>query len=122
MLPTIDHATNKSKALVENILNKIGGLSKPRKFFIQSILMMYLSMRGRYTFKGMQRYGAKCEKSYRLQFEQAFDFLSFNVALCKSQLSQHRIAAFDPSYLPKSGQHTLCKGKFWSVSKLVVWV
>jgi len=114
MRTATSHATNKSKSLVEKILNKIGGLSKPRKFFMKSIVVLYLSMRGRYTFKGLQRYGDKCEKSYRLQFEQAFDFLSFNVELCKSHLSGHCVLAFDPSYLPKSGKHTPGKGKFWS--------
>lgn len=114
MRTTTNHATSKSKALVEKILNKVGTLSKPRKYFMQSIIILYLSMRGKYTFKGMQRYGDKCEKSYRLQFEQAFDFLSFNVELCKSHLSQHCILAFDPSYLPKSGKHTPGMGKFWS--------
>jgi len=114
MLPTIDRTTNKSKALVLKVLNKMGGLSRPRKFFLQSILVLYLSMRGRYTFKGMQRYGDKSEKSYRLQFEQAFDFLSFNVELCKSHLSPHCIIAFDPSHIAKSGKHTPGKGKFWS--------
>ena len=71
-------------------------------------------MRGRYTFKGMERYGNKCEKTYRLHFEQGFDFLQFNLELAKSHLSQHRIIVFDPSYLPKSGKHTPGKGKFWS--------
>ena len=106
--------SNKSKALVEKIVNKIEGLSKPRKYFIKSIIILYLSMRGRYTFKGMERYGNKCEKTYRLHFEQGFDFLQFNLELAKSHLSQHRIIVFDPSYLPKSGKHTPGKGKFWS--------
>lgn len=108
------NASSKSKALVEKIVNKIEGLKKPRKYFMISIIILYLSMRGRYTFKGMERYGDKCEKTYRLQFEQEFDFLSFNVAMSKTHLSKHRILAFDPSYLPKSGKHTPGKGKFWS--------
>lgn len=108
------HASNKSKALVEKIVNKIEGLKKPRKYFMISIIILYLSMRGRYTFKGMERYGDKCEKSYRLHFEESFDFLGFNLELCKSQLSAHCVLAFDPSYLPKSGKQTPHRGKFWS--------
>lgn len=107
-------ASNKSKALVEKIVNKMEGLKKPRKYFMISVIILFLSMRGRYTFKGMQRYGKKNEKTFRLQFASKFDFLWFNLALCLDQLSQERILAFDPSYLPKSGKHTPGKGKYWS--------
>lgn len=109
-----NNTSNKSKALVGKIVNKIEGLSKPRKKFILSIMILYLSMRGRYTFKGMERYGDKCEKTYRLNFEKRFDFLKFNIELSKKYLSKDRILVFDPSYLPKSGKHTPGKGKFWS--------
>lgn len=78
------------------------------------MLILFLSMRGRRNFKGLERYGEKCEKSYRLQFEERFDFLGFNVELCKGELSNECILVFDPSYLPKSGKHTPNKGKFWS--------
>jgi len=108
------NTSHKSRALVEKIVNKIEGLKKPRKKFMISIIILFLSMPGRYTFKGMERYGDKCEKSYRLHFEQAFDFLRFNIELCQSKLSKHCILAFDPSYLPKSGKKTPHRGKFWS--------
>jgi len=71
-------------------------------------------MRGRRNFKGMERYGERCEKSYRLRFEERFDFLAFNVELCKSELSKDCVLVFDPSYLPKSGKYTPGYGKFWS--------
>lgn len=112
-LPTND-ASSKSRALAETILDKIGVTSKPgRKFFI-SILHLFLALRGRFTFKGMERYGSYSEKSYRLQFEKGFDFLQFNVELSKQHLSGHCILAFDPSYLPKSGKKTPHLDKFWS--------
>lgn len=109
-------ASQKSEALVGKIVNKIEGLKKPGKKFIISIIILFLSMRGRYTFKGMERYGSNCEKTYRLHFEQNFNFLQFNLELCKNELSNHRILAFDPSYLPKSGKHTPHQGNFWSGS------
>ena len=108
------NASSKSKALVEKIVNKMEGLSKPRKYFMVSIIILYLSIRGRYTFKGMERYGEKCEKTYRLHFEKKFDFLNFNKELVKKHISKNRIVVFDPSYLPKSGKHTPGRGKFWS--------
>ncbi len=111
-----NNTSNKSKALVEKIVNKIEGLKKPRKYFMISIIILYLSMRGRYTFSGMERYGTKNEKTYRLQFEQGFDFLDFNLKLVKSHLSDQCALIFDPCYIPKSGKHTPGKGVFWSGS------
>lgn len=107
-------ASSKSQALIAKITEKMDGLNKSRKAFISYIITLYLSMRGRYTFEGMSRYGEHCEKTHRLQFEKYFDFLSFNAALCKESLSDHRIIAFDPSYLPKSGKHTPHRDTFWS--------
>ena len=101
---------------MEKIVNKIEGLKKPRKKFMISIIILYLSMRGRYTFKGMERYGGKNEKTYRLQFEETFDFLDFNLQLVKSHLSNQCVLIFDPCYIPKSGKHTPGKGFFWSGS------
>ena len=111
---THKYASYKSRTLVETIIEKKAGLSKPRRAFFTAIIVLFLSMRGRYTFKGMERYGSRCEKTYRLQFEKDFDFLWFNRTLSERVLSEHVIIAFDPSYLPKSGKHTPHKGVFYS--------
>ena len=103
-----------SEALLSKIVNKMEGLSKPRKNFIKTMLILYLSLRGRYTFKGMERYGDRCEKTFRLHFEQRFDFLDFNLELSKGHLSGDRLIVFDPCYLPKSGKSTAGVGKFFS--------
>ncbi len=107
-------ASHKSKALCGKLLNKLGGLKQPRKNFILSTMILFLSMGGRRNFKGMERYGERCEKTYRLQFEKRFDFLVFNIELSKESLSDDCVLVFDPSYLPKSGKHTPGMGKFWS--------
>lgn len=108
------NASSESRALVDKILNKMEGLTKPCRHFMISIIVLYLSLRGRYTFTGLERYGEYCEKSYRLWFEKSFDFLSFNLELCDQHLSGHRVNVFDPSYLPKSGKHTPNTGTFYS--------
>lgn len=109
-----NHVSKQSEALVEKVLNKIEGIKKPRKYFMLSIFSLFLSLRGRYTFKGLERYSSRSEKSYRLHFEEEFDFLEFNATLCQSELSEELIIAFDPCYLPKSGKHTPHIGKYWS--------
>ena len=107
-------ASNKNKVFVEAILDTIPDLSKPRRKFMVFIFVLYLSLRGRYTFLGMQRYGQYCEKTLRLQFEKPFDFFKFNIKICQSQASKDCVLVFDPSFIPKSGKHTPNKGKFYS--------
>lgn len=109
-----NNASNKNKAFVEAMLAKFPGMSKPRRKFLISIFVLYLSMRGRYTFLGMARYGTYCEKSLRLHFEQSFDFFKFNIQTCQSVCSEDVVIVFDPSFIPKSGKHTANKGKFYS--------
>ncbi len=109
-----DRTSSKSKALAGKIVNKLDGVTKPsRKFFISTIIL-FLSMRGRYNFKGMQRYGDYNEMTYHNQFEKGFDFLSLNVELSKDQFKGPVILAFDPSYIPKSGKHTPHLGYYYS--------
>jgi len=110
-----NHRTSsKSEALAGKIVNKLDGVTKPsRKFFISTIIL-FLSMRGRYNFKGMQRYGDYNEMTYHNQFKKDFDFLSFNIELCKDQFEGSVILAFDPSYIPKSGKHTPHLGYYYS--------
>ena len=107
-------ASNKNRVFVEAILGTIPDLSKPRRKFMVFIFVLYLSLRGRYTFLGMQRYGKYCEKTLRLQFEEPFDFFKFNIKTCLSKASADCVIVFDPSFIPKSGEHTANKGKFYS--------
>lgn len=60
------------------------------------------------------RIGGYSEKSIRLHFEKPFDFVSFNVSVIKKSCGKELIAAFDPSYIPKSGKQTPGLGRWWS--------
>jgi len=102
------------KMLINMVLNKIDGLNKSRRRFIVDVLLLYLSLRGRHNFSQLSREGNRVEKSYRYQFEQAFDWLSFNVEWVKSNSCNERIIGFDPSYITKSGKHSPGIGHFYS--------
>ena len=78
------------------------------------IFMLYMCLRGRYNFMNMERYGSYSEKSYRNQFSEDFDFLNFNKEVVKEKCSRHLIHAFDPSFIPKSGNKTAHTGWFYS--------
>ena len=110
---TID-AFNKSEALVGTIIEKINGINKSQKKFIKHIFILFMGIRGRYNFLNISRYGEYSEQSYRNNFEKRFNFIGFNAELINQSCSAHRIIAFDPSYIPKSGKHTDHLGWFWS--------
>ena len=100
--------------LCEQCFLTLKPLSKWRKDFIKDVLWLFLSIYGRINFSQLGRYGDSCEQRYRQQFEESFEFLSFNAALVKQHCSERKVIAFDPSYIPKSGKETPGVGRFWS--------
>jgi DDE superfamily endonuclease len=105
-----------STGLIDAILSKMPGMNKWRKDFFRHAVHLFLCMRGRHNFENMERYGSYDECSYRLNFEKPFDFALFNRELIRLVCGTERIAAFDPSYLAKSGKHTPGVGWHWSGS------
>ena len=100
--------------LTSTILRKMSELNKwQRDFFIHHVVL-FLSLRGRYTYLNFERYGQKNEATYRNHHESGFDFKSFNCHLIEEHTSTHRLIAFDPSYISKSGKKTPGVGYFWS--------
>ena len=97
-------------------------LNKPRKDFIVSVLWHILSIKGKINFLQLERYSSHDEQTYRNQFEKKFDFFSFNKLLIDPIVSDERILALDPSYIPKVGKATYGRGKYWSgVAKAAKW-
>lgn len=103
-------------SLIDAILGKMPDMNKWRKDFIRHAVHLFLCMRGRHNFENMERYGSYDECSYRQNFEKPFDFALFNRELIQATCGPERIAAFDPSYLAKSGRHTPGVGWHWSGS------
>jgi hypothetical protein len=89
-------------------------LNKWRRDFIKDVLWLFLSVNAPINFLQLGRYGQFCEQRYRQQFEEYFNFFSFNAALIREHCGPRRVIAFDPSYIPKSGRKTEGVGWFWS--------
>ena len=100
--------------LLETIITKMDDLNKKRSEFIVHILMLILGIRGRVNFMQLQRQGKMNEKSYRNQFEKAFDWLLFNKHLVSEVCSNELIIGFDPSFIKKSGKTSPNLGYFYS--------
>jgi hypothetical protein len=103
-------------------IKAFSSLNKARKDFMISVLWHILSIKGRINFMQLGRYSSYCEQTFRNQFETKFDFCSFNKELINQVVSEERIVALDPSYIPKAGKSTYGRGRFWSgVAKATKW-
>jgi hypothetical protein len=61
----------------------------------------------------MERFYNKCERYWRINFENRFNFQEFNTAMLKERTGEC-VLAFDPSYISKSGKATYGLGSYWS--------
>ena len=89
-------------------------VNKCRRDFMIEIFMLYLSIPSRINFLQLGRYSRFGEQRFRRQFEQGFDFFSFNKALTMPWIGVRNAIAFDPSFIHKSGKQTPGIGYFWS--------
>jgi hypothetical protein len=115
------HAKKQLLSEIEDLLatsiKAINGLSKPCSKFVSNLYILWLSLQGRCNFTTLASYGGYSEKSYRLHFENnQFDFTSFNSLLVDRCFGPERIAAFDPSFLKKSGKSTFGLDYFYNGS------
>ena len=108
------NASDKIRGLVAASLQKLEDISKPQVKFMMTIFELWLGLPVRYTMLNLSRFSQYAEKSIRLHFEQFFDFSSFNARLIKKSCGKELIAAFDPTFIPKSGKKTPGLGKWWS--------
>lgn len=102
--------------LVETILNGMSKVCKPQKKFMIVLMSTIMSAHGKINYRNMSRYGSLCEKTFSRQFKKDFNFAEFNQLLLKHENTDRdeSVAAFDPAYIPKSGDATFGHGKFWS--------
>ncbi len=107
-------AFTRGKILISTIIQKMNQIGKWRAEFISNILLLSLSIGGRFNFLQMGREGKYNEQTYRNNFEKDFDFKRFNIELIKQYSSGQVIIAFDPSDINKSGKHTPGLGNFYS--------
>ena len=88
--------------------------SKVKSKFFLNIILLNLSMWGRFNFLNMARFGIYSDKSYRNNFSRTFPFLDFNIAYIRRLETIEMVIAGDASFIHKSGKCTYGKGIFWS--------
>ena len=103
--------------LLESVLSNLK-LSQPLRSFLHELLLLLLIVPGRATFRNLRRYSAYVEKTFSRWFRRKVDWAGMNVAAIRAvvPVGHESVLAFDPSYVPKSGQHTEGLGHFWNGS------
>jgi len=109
-------AFNKAIGFISASIEQVAGITKPQKKFLGWLFEKWIMLPVRHNFLNIYRYsnGGYSEKSIRHQFSRKINFPGWFSASMGSLKKKECIAAFDPSYIRKSGQKTYGKGHFWS--------
>ena len=103
---------------VNKILEKIVGISKSQRKFILEVLKIRLIGHGKMNFRNMSRYSSYNEKTISRNHEQPFNFAEFNGHAVSEIITKdtRSVAAYDASFIKKSGKKTEGIGYFWDGS------
>jgi hypothetical protein len=105
----------KATSAFQAILAKMPKVSKPVKNFLSELLVVFLSLKGRYCFRNISRWASFCEHTVSRNFAKAFDFYLFQQGFIDSFLEDKQlIAVIDCSFVTKSGKATFGLDKFFS--------
>jgi hypothetical protein len=114
MLKQFTTALNKATGFICTSINKLSGVNKPCRQFFSWLFERWWMVPVRYNFLNLSRYGGYSEKTIRNQFSHKFPFVNLFHELFAPLKKKHCIAAFDPTYINKSGESTYGTGLFWS--------
>lgn len=113
-MQTLSTALVKAANFVQAKVSKVGCLTKPQVKFLLWLFERWLMLPVRYNFLNLGRYGGYTEKAIRSQFSKQLPFLALFHELFAALRQKECIAAFDPSYISKSGKKTYGLAKYWS--------
>lgn len=105
--------------IVAQMVNRMRGLSEPRRKFMITLLMTMFVTRGKLTYTNLSRYSGYSERTIRRQSGKEFEFVKLNqeiVAEGYRKREGRKIAAIDASFIPKSGKKTEGLDRFWNGS------
>jgi len=112
----ITSAFNKAMSFVCARIDQVVEITKPQKKFLKWIFEIWVMLPVRHNFLNVYRYsnGQYSEKSLRNQFDRKIDFPALSDSVFSKLKEKECIAAFDPSFIKKSGKKTYGKGYYWS--------
>jgi len=109
-------AVNQAIGFINASIEQVSGITKPQKKFMNWLFEKWVMLPVRHNFLNIYRYGngGYSEKSIRHQFSRKINFPGWFETAMSSLKKKECIAAFDPSYISKSGKKTYGKDWFWS--------
>ena len=102
--------------IVTHILEQMPAINKPQRKFLPTLFATLLAVRGRVNFRNLARYSTYSQRTHQRQFQQPFDFPSFNRRAI-AQITDSAttlLAAQDATFIRKSGKQTYGLDKFWN--------
>src|SRR4029077_3591831 len=94
--------------IANEILDKMGNISKPQKKFLIVLFTTILLIKGKVNYLNLSRYSELSEKTYRRQFQHEFHFVEFNKQAIERVIvaTATQIFGQDASFIKKSGKLT----------------
>lgn len=102
--------------LTTEILNKMETVGKWQSKIFNIVVDTILAIHGNVNFSSLSRISGIPEKRFRRWFEKFFDFCLFNSIAIDMAIKEKAdlIAAFDQSFIEKSGKGTWGRANFWN--------
>ncbi len=105
--------------IVQNVLQKMGIVSKPNWTALTVLLTTILTLCGKVNFMNLSRYSGRNEKTFRRQYAKPLNFPAFNRAFVEIEIPEAHpvIGALDASFGNKSGKKTFGLDHFYNGSE-----
>jgi hypothetical protein len=105
----------KATSAFQTILAKMPKVSKPVKNFLSELLVVFLSLKGRYCFRNISRWSSFCAHTVSRNFAKGFDFYLFEQQFLDTFLQGKKlIAVVDCSFVTKAGKASFGLDTFFS--------
>jgi hypothetical protein len=110
------------EAIVQTILAKMGKVRKPELTALTALFTTILTVCGKVNFTNLSRYSDRNEKTFRRQFSNLLNFLSFSQAFIEIEIPESHpvLSILDASHVGKRGKKTFGLDHFYSGSHLRV--
>src|SRR3982751_1328911 len=109
-------ALHKAIVLVGTTIQQLSLLTKPQFKFFVWLIQRWWMLPVRYNFQTLSRYGGYSDRAIREQFAKPLPFMELFDGLYRPLQQKECILAFDPTFVPKSGNQTPGLYPFWNGS------
>ena len=98
---------------INQILDGLGGLSKPQGKFLSVLFNTIFVCQSRINFSSLARHSGMSERTFRRNFRQEVEFVQINQAIIEQAKCQITAFAMDAVFIKKIGKQTFWLDKFF---------